>query len=51
MHVVRIALVMTEKVEQSICIKFCQELGHSYLETYDMMQKVFGNEAFGPFAS
>jgi hypothetical protein len=37
--------MMTEKVEQLICIKFCQKLGHSCSETYDMIQMAFGNEA------
>jgi hypothetical protein len=32
---------MTKKVEQCICIKFCQKLGHSCSETYDMIQKAF----------
>jgi len=39
--------MMTESVEQCICITFCQELGHLYSETYDMIQKAFGNEAMG----
>jgi hypothetical protein len=38
---------MTETVEQSICIKYCQKLGHSCSETYDMIQKAFGNKAIG----
>jgi hypothetical protein len=38
---------MTEKVEQRSCIKFCQKLGHSYSETYDIIEKAFGNEAMG----
>jgi transposase len=38
---------MIEKVEQHICIKFCQKLGHSCSETYDMIQEAFGNEAMG----
>jgi AraC-like DNA-binding protein len=39
--------MMTEKVEQHICIKFCQKVGHSSSETYDIIQKAFGNEAMG----
>lgn len=50
-HVMCVALMMTEKVEQSICIKFCQKLGHSHSETYNMMQKAFGNEDYEPFSS
>jgi len=38
---------MTKKVEQCICIKFCHKRGHSCSETYDMVQKAFGNEAMG----
>jgi AraC-like DNA-binding protein len=38
---------MTEKVEQCICIKFRQKLGPSCSETYDLIQRAFGNEAMG----
>jgi len=38
---------MTETVEQSICIKYYQKLGHSCSETYNMIQKAFGNKAMG----
>jgi len=40
---------MTEKVEQHICIKFCQKHGHSCSVTniYDMIQKTSGNEEMG----
>jgi hypothetical protein len=38
---------MTETAEQSICIKYCQKLGHSCSETYNMIQKAFGNKAMG----
>jgi len=37
--------MITEKVEQRNCIKFCQKLGHSCLETYDVIQRAFMNEA------
>jgi hypothetical protein len=43
--IVHVTLMMTEKVEQRNCIKFCQKLGHSCSETCDMIQKAFGNEA------
>jgi len=46
-HIVDIALTMTKKVEQHICIKFCQKLGHSCSETYNMIQKAFGNDTMG----
>ena len=41
--VTRVALMMTEKAEQDICITFCQKLGHSCSETCNMIQKAFGN--------
>jgi len=44
---VRGALTMTKKVEQHICIKFCQKHGHSCSVTYNTIQKAFGNEAVG----
>jgi len=42
-----VALTMTEKTEQCICIKFCQKHGHSCTETYNMIHKAFGNESLG----
>ena len=42
-----VAFTMTETAEQSICIKYCQKLGHSCSENYDMIQKAFGNKAMG----
>ena len=42
-----VALVMSESVEQCICITFCQKLANLCSETYDMIQKAFGNEAMG----
>jgi hypothetical protein len=41
----RVALKMTDKVEQHICMKFFQKLGYLCSETCDMIQKAFGNEA------
>jgi len=38
---------MTEKIEQCMCIKFCQKHGHSCSETYGMIHKAFGNESLG----
>jgi hypothetical protein len=43
-RVVRVALT-TGKAGQHICMKFNEKLGHSCSETYDMIQKTFGNEA------
>lgn len=37
-------MTMTEKVEQRICIKFCQKLGDTCAETYAKLQKVYGEE-------
>jgi len=39
--------MMTEKAEQHIRTKFCQKLGHSCSETYDMIQKTSGNKTMG----
>jgi len=35
---------MAEKVEQRICIKFCQKLGDTCAETYAKLQKVYEDE-------
>jgi hypothetical protein len=42
--VVHVTLMMTE---QHIRTKFCQKLGHSCSETYNMIQKAFGNKTMG----
>ena len=42
-----VRVTMTGKVDQCICMKFCQNLGHSCSETYNMIQKTFGNQAMG----
>jgi hypothetical protein len=31
--------------EQRVCIKFCQELGKTAIETYEMLQQAFGETA------
>ncbi|CAK9826493.1 Protein GVQW3 [Anthophora retusa] len=36
---------MSERIEQRICIKFCQKLGHSSSETITMIRKVYGDES------
>ena len=36
---------MTGQVEQQICIKFCIKLEHSSVETIQMIQKTFGDNA------
>ena len=44
-YCVAITLNMTEWVEQQICIKFCIKLEHSSVETIQMIQKTFGDNA------
>ncbi|XP_042243425.1 protein GVQW3-like [Homarus americanus] len=36
---------MTERVDQQICIKFCNKLEHSSAETIRMMKKAFGDDS------
>jgi hypothetical protein len=38
---------MTERLEQWYCIKFCQELGDSQVETIQKIQQVFGDDVMG----
>jgi hypothetical protein len=38
---------MTECVEQCYCIKFCQKLGDTQIETIHKIQQAFGNDAMG----
>src|SRR5215468_1578626 len=38
---------MTERLEQRYCIKFCQNLGVSQVETIRKIQRVFGDDAMG----
>jgi hypothetical protein len=38
---------MTERVGQQYCIKFCQRLGDSKVETIWMIQQAFGDDAMG----
>ena len=45
MYCVAVALKMTKRVEQQICIKFCIKLEHSSMETIQMIQKAFRNDA------
>ena len=39
---------MTEKIEQRYCIKFCQKLGDTPVETIRKIQQAFGNDALSP---
>jgi hypothetical protein len=38
---------MTEHVEQQYCIKFCQKLGDSKVETIRKIQQAFSDDAMG----
>ena len=38
---------MTERLEQRYCIKFCQKLGDSQVETIRKIHTVFGDDAMG----
>jgi len=38
---------MAERLEQRYCIKFCQKLGDSQVETTRKIQRVFGDDAMG----
>ena len=44
-YCVAVTFKMTEQVEQQVCIKFCIKLEHSSLETIQMIQKAFGDDA------
>ena len=41
-------IIMTECIEQRYCIKFCQKLGDTQVETIQKIQQAFGNEALSP---
>jgi hypothetical protein len=38
---------MMERLKQQYCIKFCQKLGDSQVETIQKIQRVFGDNAMG----
>ena len=38
---------MMEQLEQQCCIKFCQKLGDSQVETIQEIKRVFGDDAMG----
>ena len=38
---------MMERLEQRYCIKFCQKLGDSQVETIQKIQRVFSDDAMG----
>ena len=39
---------MTERIKQRYCIKFCQKLGDTQVETIRKIQQAFENEALSP---
>ena len=41
-------IVMMEQIGQRYCIKFCQKLGDTQIETIRKIQQVFGNVALSP---
>jgi len=38
---------MCESTEQRICIKFCFKIGKTAMETYQLLQQAYGEEAIG----
>ena len=50
-YAVRVALLlsakMTERLEQRYCIKLCQKVGDSQVETIRKIQRVFRDDAMG----
>ena len=38
--------VMTVRIEQKYCVKFCQKLGNNHTETIQKIQQAFGDETF-----
>jgi len=39
--------MMCESAEQRICIKFCFKIGKTAMETYQLLQQAFGEDAMG----
>jgi hypothetical protein len=42
---VTVAITMTERVDQRICVKFCFKHGYSSAETTRMIKKAFGDDS------
>jgi len=38
---------MCESTEQHICIKFCFKIGKTPMETYQLLQQAYGEDAMG----
>ncbi|KAE9537933.1 hypothetical protein AGLY_005905 [Aphis glycines] len=47
--IVSAVFVMSNKLEQRVCIKFCVKLGKSATETFEMIKKAFEDEAMSRF--
>ena len=48
MHVYVIAIfTVCESTEQCICIKFCFKIGKTAMETYQLLQQAYGEDALG----
>ena len=39
--------MMCESTEQRICIKFCFKIGKTTMETYQLLQQAYGEDAVG----
>ena len=39
---------ITEKTEQRLCIKFCQNLENTCNEIYDITKKAYGEDSMSP---
>jgi len=39
--------MMYESIEQRICIKFCFKIGKTTMETYQLLQQAYSEDAMG----
>ena len=46
MFVIAIFMIC-ESTEQCICIKFCFKIGKTKMETYQLLQQAYGEDAMG----
>ena len=42
-----VIFTMCESTEQCICIKFCFKIGKTAMETYQLLQQAYGEDAVG----
>ena len=42
-----VIFTMCESTEQRICIKFCFKIGKTTMETYQLLQQAYGEDAMG----